>query len=114
MKPEERIVTHTPMNELWNGLGALAAKRGRELAMEDVRELVHQGEVRFVIADPGRALVWVDSGESYNFWKAELRERILHPSGQGWQVGRFLDGYAYRASEWLEEGAPIVLLERMH
>lgn len=112
---KKRIVTRTPLDELWTEDGQVAAVRGRALGADDLRALLRQGPVRFAVADVGKPLHWLPEGESYDFWKSELRPHLARPGPEGVFLEDFPGGYCYFACQWrLENGGIIVLLEISH
>ena len=114
MKPQDRIVTHLPMERLWNDSGELQARRVRDLARDDIRELLRTGPVQFVVANGGDHLRWIPIGERFEFWKHDVdahlakRDRI--------DLDDFPGGKAYVASEWAvaDEQVPVIVLEVYH
>lgn len=107
-----RIVTRTPLDELWTDEGPLAATRRRTLASEDLWDLVQQGAARFVVASVGKALCWLSGHAGYDFCKSELRAHLAAPGEADAVPDDFPGGYCYHASEWqLQDGGTVVLLE---
>ena len=117
MDPNQRVVTHTPLTELWDDRGPIPAERGQALGREDVRRMVQAGPLRFVVADAGLPLRWVPERESHAFWKGEVRPHLVDEPGRPFDVYDYPHGYAYVATEWESAeplAAPIVVLERHH
>jgi hypothetical protein len=114
MQPRDRLVTQMPLEHLWNTGGELRSARVRSLGLEDLRTLLRSGPVRFVVADAGKPLRWVEPGETFRFWKREACARIADT--QAFSPEDFPDGVAYVASLWEvdNEQAAIVLLEAHH
>jgi hypothetical protein len=114
LDPRVRIVTQLPLDELWDMAGQLHASRVRSLVREDLRALLRSGPVRFVVADVGTQLRWVDPEETFNFWKREALPRIA--DAEAFFLEDFPDRVAYVASLWkvAGEGAMVVLLEARH
>jgi hypothetical protein len=114
MEQTERVVIATPLVELWDDNGPLPATRKQDLDVNDLRELIEQGPVRFVVAEVGLPLRWVSDEDRFAFWKDEVRPHLAHP-GQGHWHETFPDSYCYFASKWTDESdVPIVVLERSH
>ena len=115
MRPDERIVTQLPLNELWNSRGSLQAERRRWLCREDIRQLLQSGPLQFVIADAGRPLQGI-AEERFVFWKLEVRPHLVDEPERPFDIDTFPEGYAYLASQWVfdDSSASIVLLERYH
>jgi hypothetical protein len=113
MHPRDRIVTHLPLEELWNEEGVVPATRGRRLGREDIRRLLAGGWVQFVIANGGDPLRWIPLAERFNFWKSEVAPHLAET--ESFYLDDFPDGLAYVASEWAGAGdAVIILLEASH
>ncbi len=110
-----RIVTRTPLQELWRNDGSLLESCQRAVNAEDIRELLRAGAVQFVIADPGHALKWIPLGECHAFWKSEVNARIANPAAKA-RREEFPGEHFYLASQWRdpESLSPIVLLEKCH
>jgi hypothetical protein len=112
MDPLLRVVMQIPMNELWDSNGNPASKR-RTLGGGDIATLLRQGEVRFVVADCGKPLGWIPSSRTYDFWKTEVKPRLVET--EAFYLETFPGGYCYVASEWADgQLSPIVLLEMHH
>jgi hypothetical protein len=114
MLASQRIITELPLVELWNDRGPISAARSRDLIASDIRELLHCGPVRFVVADVGARPDWIALKDCFSFWKDEVQGHLADPKQQ---VGldRFPDEYCYFATEWsAPDGPPIVVLERAH
>jgi hypothetical protein len=116
MKPAQRIVTKLPLTELWNADGSVAAaQRVRPLAEADIRAMLQQRRVTFVVANVGDGLLWVEPEPSFEFWKQEVKPHLVDPASGAFHLDDFPSGYAYTA--WLWDGAengPIVVLEKQH
>jgi hypothetical protein len=108
-----RIVVRTPLTELWDNDGPIAARRGRDLSAEDIRAILHSGSVKFVVANVGSPLRWVPEDECFAFWRNEVQPRVADPSGAS--LNEFPGGYCYFATEWMPvRGSPLVVLECAH
>jgi len=117
MDAKNRIVTATPLTELWDRAGTVAAERGRFLNREDVRRLVQGRALRFVVAEPGLPLRWVPEAENHAFWKGEVSPHLVDEPERPFDIYHYPQGYAYLATEWLAADPlvpPIVVLERHH
>lgn len=100
--------------ELWRDDGFSTTERGRSLNREDVRQLLSAGPVQFVLADVGGPPQWIPEGESFHFWKEEVKEHLADDS----QARRddFAGGYCYFAAQWEpgSTGVKIVVLEKQY
>jgi hypothetical protein len=115
MDLREKIVTKLPLDELWDGRGGLRCTRTRMLQPAELPAVLRDGPVRFVVADVGKQLRWVEPEETFRFWKREARPRVADPEARI-VLDDFPDYVAYVASLWEVEGEPgaIVLFEAHH
>jgi hypothetical protein len=113
VRPDERIVTKTPLTEIWDDSGTLSGQRIRDLDQSGLRELVRSGSVQFVVADPGLKLNWITPEKCFEFWKA-VRPQIADPTKRIY-LRQFPNETAYIASEWRgRAGECLILLEKFH
>lgn len=113
MDSSVRIVVQIPLTELWNDSGVVTSSKKRQLRRNEISELLRTGRVRFVMADCGDPLKWIDPVNCFDFWKTEAKPRVVEPDEFFW--GDFPDQQCYVASEWADGGSlPIVLLEKFH
>ena len=114
MDPSLRIVTRGPLAALWDAHGReMDAERVRKLGVEDVRDLLRSRDVRFVVANLGSPLRWIDFPKRYDFWKDELQPHLAEPSQHPF-LEDFPGEYFYRATEWREPGGGLIVLCEMH
>lgn len=120
MAPEQRIVTQLPLRELWTSRGRLTAERGRALGASDLAVLLHEGPilkgVRFVVADVGHQLRWLDAGEFLEFWQHDARGRIVDPEQARFQLDDYPGSYCFTVHEWHDKAseAPLLVFEHHH
>ncbi len=113
MNPKLRIVTATPLVEIWDDVGPLTAKRGRYLLSDDLHGLLRRGPLRFVIADCGKPLRWIERSACYDFWKEEVEPHLASPDS--FSLEDYPDGHFYLASEWAtDDGESTIVLEMYH
>lgn len=113
MKFADKIVTTIPLNILWTNDTEVQAERSTYLSPNDIRSLLKESPVQFIVADVGHKLKWIDDDQCFDFWKAE-KNHIAENPGQV-NLEDFIDNYAYIASRWTgEQDIPIVLLEKVH
>ena len=113
LKPDQRIVTKTPLTELWDDNGTLSGKRIRNLAQTDLVELLRSGPVQFLVADAGLKLRWIPTRQPFEFWKT-VRPQIAYPEKPIYRE-QFPNEIAYLASEWRgRTGECLILLEKHH
>lgn len=114
MRFDRRIVSQTPLHELWNDRGVVSAKEMCELNASDIAELLRAGRVQFVLANIGSSLKWIPIEDCYSFWKSEVMNHLADPAAENYPED-FPDEYCYFASEWKpESGEPIILLKMSH
>ena len=115
--PARRIVTITPLRELWNCDGVLPLKRGKSLSAADIKARLRSGPIQFVVANVGGPLRWVEPAASFQFWKEEIKPHLVEPAAEsGFTLDAFPGSYAYIATEWSvrDQQPPVVLLEMHH
>jgi len=115
MDPKLKVVTKLPLGGLWTDSGPVEAFRGRSLSSEDVRELLRNGPVQFVVVEVGVKPRWIGLEDCYRFWMDEVKLHLIEP-GTRVILDELPECYGYWGSEWLREEAtpPIVLLEMCH
>lgn len=114
MKLSERIVTHIPLNEIWNTDKIFDAARGAYLTESDIRQALRNGSVKFVVANVGDKLEWIDAPNCYTFWKHDLKGHVVGLTDKKC-LEDFAGEYAYAASIWSESiQESIILLEKWH
>ena len=107
-----RVVTRIPLSELWDLEGKTGSKQ-RTLNESDMTALLRQGQVRFVVAECGDPLKWIPLSQCHDFWKTELKPRIVET--ERFNLEDFPGAYCYVASEWDDgQPSPLVLLEKYH
>jgi hypothetical protein len=113
LRPDQRIVTKTPLTELWDDGGTLTGGRVRNLDQTDLVELLRSGPVQFLVADPGLKLRWIPTPQRFEFWKT-VRAQIAQPDKAIYRA-QFPNETAYIASEWRgRTGECLILLEKYH
>ena len=113
MDISNKIVREIPLAHLWTNEKELGAKRQETLAPPQVKELLRNGPVQFVIADVGAKLDWLSLEDCFNFFKS-VKDHVIEDPNMI-LLSKFEDDYAYLASKWeLENHPPIVLLEKYH
>ena len=113
VRPEQRIVVKIPIKELWDDRGPVSGLRISELDSESIRLLLKSGPVKFVVADVGLPLQWIEPDDRFDFWKA-TGLNVAIPE-QKIPLEHFPNNLAYFASQWAgRDGECIVLLEKYH
>jgi hypothetical protein len=103
-------IARTPLSELWSDEGELEATRVRDLESADIRAMLRQGPVRFMVAFVGDKPNWIPVADCYRFWKSEVRDHVWDDGRQPYE---FPGRYAYGAEEWAaDDGPPIIVLTR--
>ena len=113
MDPRLRRVTRLPLEELWNADGTVEGDRGPYLNADGIRDLLRSGPVQFVEAD--YELRWIPKEERFDFWKAELRDRVVETPDR-FSLDDYPDEYCYVVSLWDVPGHPypVVVAEKWH
>jgi hypothetical protein len=112
-----RIVSTIPINDLWDDQGAISARKVSLVGKAHIQKLLRSGQVRFVLADIGKPLEWIEPNAQYSFWKNELSPHLAEPSSaeHGVSLDEWPDGYCYFASEWrLADECVVIVAERYH
>jgi hypothetical protein len=114
MQPSQRIITRTPLHELWDDRGVVPAQWLRDVGAAEIRDLLTSGPIRWAVADVGKRPTWIPEPDCFAYWKDEVRPRLADRE----QLARLEDfpgGYCYTASEWRDaDGRPIIVLYRHH
>ena len=108
-----RLAMQMPLNELWDDSGIVTSTKRRQLRRDEISDLLRVGKVRFVVANPGYPLEWIDPAECFEFWKLHVEHRLAEP--EAFCLDDFPDGWCFVASEWSDEQQKaIVLLKKYH
>lgn len=103
------------MELLWNADGDVHASRCHDLGTPQIKELLRNGDLQFVVANTGSPLEWIPPQKTFYFWTNEVKSHIAEPNSDGFMLEDFPDEYVYCASLWrTADDAPIVLLEMHH
>ncbi len=114
MQLSDRIVVKIPMDELWSEMNGEFFIKKRYLNEAVLREILETNEIRFVVADVGQKLLWIENKDRFLFWKQEVKEHILENDSHI-DLRKYSNEYAYMASEWINnKGELIVLLDKFH
>ena len=114
MKPlSKKIVSQTPLKQLWTDTEILSASRKSYLSRSTLKELIGRQPVRFVIASIGSKLTWVDEAACYDLWTSEVEKRV--PEEEEFSLEDYPGHYVYVPSLWTDEqGTSLILLEVHH
>lgn len=104
------VVTQLPLEALETERGR--AERFGDRDGEQLRQLLHSGPVRFVVADVGSPLNWISLQDCYDFWKSEVQPHFGSPDRA--DLTNKPGEYCYFATEWSDGAEPIVLLSKAH
>lgn len=113
MQSPNKIVTQLPLSTLWIDNVEVSGLRERYLDATEIRELLRQTALVFVIADVGTELQWIARDKSFAFWKEEVETRVANDIHKI-ILEDFMDGYAFIASQWTSKEGVVVLLEKVH
>lgn len=76
MELSRRAVTQIPLAELWTDTQVLDARRTRYLQQKDISVLLQAARVRFVVANVGDKLNWIEEDQVYTFWQNDAKEHL--------------------------------------
>lgn len=113
----KRIVTQMPLESLWDDQRELTYVRGGCVGSERIRELLRSERVKFVVADCGEKLSWIQEEYLHRYWKTVAQPHLVEPaeSENGHRLEDFPDKYCFIATEWADaDQAPVILLEMQH
>ncbi|MGN1289127.1 MAG: hypothetical protein ACI4XG_21455 [Bradyrhizobium sp.] len=110
----QRIVTQTPLTELWDSNGTLDAHRIEPVGEAEIVRLLGDGSA-FVVADAGLPLRWIAADDRFAFWKGEVKHRLVAPDNPRIQLDNYRGGYCYVATMWTcASMGSVVVLEKHH
>jgi hypothetical protein len=113
MDVAKKIITRLPLEELWNANGMLNANRVSYINRTDVMGMMKSGAT-FVVADVGQPPRWIDAADRFEFWKAEVKPRLVDADDYAF-LERCPGESCYFASKWdLSDGPPLIVLEKHH
>jgi hypothetical protein len=113
MNWSQKIISQLPLKELWDDNGVLDSQKLRDLSATDIRQLLSTGTVRFVIANIGAKPEWIPENRCYQFWKDRVLPHLAD-SEKRVDLNDYPEQYCYFASEWSNNGPPIIALECHH
>ena len=90
------------------------AAAGGLLGEADIVQLLRDG-TSFVIAEAGEPLRWISEGDRFDFWKTEVKRRLVAPDAGGFYLDDYPGQYCYVAALW--HGVPsgsVIVLEKHH
>lgn len=112
---KQRIVGSTPLAEIWNSDGDLDAERIRDIGADDIKSMLRQGTVQFVVANVGSPLDWIQPDLSTDFWRKNAKHRIVPTDADGFLLDDYPDGYCYCAALWrIQNSDDVIVLETHH
>jgi hypothetical protein len=114
MDPAQRIVTSTPLSELWDDCGLLDAHRVVNAAEADIVQLLRDG-ASFVVAEVGQPLRWISQGDRFSLWKDEVKSRLVRPCTDRFSPNDYPSNYCYVATVWrCGPSGSVIVLEKHH
>ncbi|MFM9845741.1 MAG: hypothetical protein ACKVP3_01090 [Hyphomicrobiaceae bacterium] len=113
MDSAKRIVTRTPLTELWNSRGMVEAHRVGDIGKADIVQLLRNGST-FVVAEVGQPLLWIPEEERFAFWKAEVSSRLVAPGAVEFHLDDYPDEYCYVAAMWQRPSSTSVIVVEKH
>jgi hypothetical protein len=110
VKLNQRVVTQFPFDEIWNDEKVVSREFIRHLVETDIKKLLPQSQVHFVIIQVGLKPKWIAPNECFNFWKNEVRQNLA--KDKRIYLEDYPNHFCYVASEWVSNlTLPIVVLE---
>lgn len=110
MDPSNRVVIEMPLAALWTSDGPLRATRAGRVGEAEIARLLRETKATFIIAKVGLPLRQIEPGERYDFWKQEVRRRLVARDADAIRHDDFPGSYCYVASEWREDGGGCLIL----
>jgi hypothetical protein len=116
MTKKSLIVMQTPMEQLFDQEQSLKLQRVRDLGSADIKSLLRQGPLRFVVAAVGRPLQWIEEAKAFEYWKNRVINNLVEPKDGSvrFRLEDFPSEFAFAASEWKGAQYQVVLLEMHH
>lgn len=108
-----KIVNEIPLKQIWNYEGFIDLKRIKYINLIEIKELLNQYPVEFVIADIGKKLKWISIENCYDHWVNEIKKHIAYDYDII-NIEEYPESYAFIASIWKNEKQSIILLEKYH
>jgi hypothetical protein len=102
-----------PLAELWNEEGPLDARRLGAVGAPQITPLLREGS-SFVIAEAGKPLLWISESDRFDFWKAEVKPRLVAMDADGFYLDDYPGCYCYVASAWQCSPTTIVIVLDKH
>src|SRR6266404_8827242 len=90
-----RVVTRLPLEQLWRG-GSTIGSRRHGLNADEISQLLREGSVEFVVADPGRELRWIAAIDCYGFWRTEVKPHLA-ATGAQMALDQFADAFRHKS-----------------
>ena len=113
LKPADRVVVSLALTELWDERGPIRAEKQGTLESDAIKDLLRDGPARFVLANVGDKLKWLDKEECYTFWRDDAKHHLYNEAKP--YLKQYPDEYFYLASAWqLDSGETIIVLEKHH
>ncbi|QKG52366.1 hypothetical protein [Hymenobacter sp. BRD67] len=107
-------VLKTPIKDFQLGNNLDGYRRDKPLTKEDIKVIIQDKPIQFIIADVGHELEIISSDQCFNFWKYEVKKHLADASKRN-RLEDYPDEYLYFASKWIaEDSSPIILLEKQH
>ena len=113
MDNSNKTVSQIPVEKLWTDKENIDASRNGYLTSDEIKMLLRDSPVQFIVADIGHKLEWISLDSSFDFWKVEVKP---HLADHFQNFENFPDSYAYVASAWTGAIASnlVILLEKYH
>lgn len=103
-----------PVRELVEDGDPVEAERCECLDRETIERFLRNHAIKFVVAEEGREPRWIPITKCYEFWRDEVKAKIIESCEELALSARQERPYVYIASEWFGQPTyPYVLLEKV-
>jgi hypothetical protein len=120
------------VDAIWDRSGQILALHPcRKLGEREIAELLRSGVKQFVRVGcqygheatanrPPRGtkcswpLEWIPADNSYDFWKDDVKPRLVEPTVEQIYLDDYPGEYCYIATEWSGADGAVILLETLH
>ena len=110
----EKIITSMPISEIHDIPTNLIYHKVKHIDSQYIIDLIKKEKVKFVIANVGETLKWIDIENCYKFWKNEVKNHLANDLNKI-DIEQFENNYCYIASEFeTASNDYLILLEKFH
>jgi len=106
-----KIISQTPLRQLWTEDGVVDAQRGRKLTIADIMTILRSGPALFVVASVGCPPEWIPIDQCFHFWKS-VKKNITDEDR--FRLEDYPGEIVYTATEWNTESGELIICLEMH